>query len=119
MPRRGDTFVHLSQMDIGTWDLSFSQIAERDPRGMSAADGHDKASARGNRCSRVGGDDVGGPARHLVCISKYFKLHENLYHLGFTLDNQVPRRRRERPAHPTESQPLIAPYFLLAAFSRW
>jgi hypothetical protein len=89
MPRRGDTFVHLSQVDIGPWDLVLGQIAEHDPRGMSAADGHDKAPARCHSCLRVGGDDVGGLARHLVCICKYFNLHENINDLGLSLDDRV------------------------------
>src|SRR5262245_31370342 len=53
MSRRRDALIDLDDMHVGPRQLLIGELAQHLPRGVTSADGHDEATARGNGPTRL------------------------------------------------------------------
>ena len=81
--RRRDALVDLEDVYIGPRQGLIGELTQHLPRGVTAADGHDEATARGAGRTRLLGGECGAGSRDRVGIGQSFDPHGCLT-IGFS-----------------------------------
>ena len=76
--RRRDALVDLDDVYIGPRQGLIGELTQHLPRGVTAADGHDEATARGDGRSRLAGGECGARPRDRIGIGQSVDPHGNL-----------------------------------------
>ena len=74
--------VHLDDVHIGPGHALIGQCTQHLPRGVTPADGHDEATARGDGRARLRGGEYGARSRDRIGIGQSFDPHGTLI-VGF------------------------------------
>ena len=79
---RRHALVHLDHVHTGPWHPFLGQRPQHRPRGVTSAEGHDKAAARGDGRARLLGGECGARSRDRIGVGQHFDLHDALI-IGF------------------------------------